>query len=88
MSNFKPQITIVTAESVREASYSYGKKPHYKVIRYETYRELKKHIRQHLEDAIEWPVSVVRSKRGEWGEWFEQWQLINGVPTIVKEGWN
>ena len=67
---------------------SYGKKSRYRVIQYPTYRELKKNMAKHLKECIEWPVSVVRSKRGEWGEWFEHWQMENGIPTIVKEGWN
>jgi len=32
-------------------------------------------------------VNVYRERRGEWGEWFEHWSLINGKPTIIKEGW-
>jgi hypothetical protein len=33
-------------------------------------------------------VSVFRHRRGEWGEWFENWQFnAEREPTIVKEGW-
>jgi hypothetical protein len=42
-----------------------------------------------LEDSIDEYVSVYRSKRGEWGEWFEHWQLdSNGKPVIIKQGWS
>lgn len=87
MSNFKPQITIITEETRRDYANSYGKKSPYKTIQYPTYRELKKNIKRHLEENLESTVSVSRSKRGEWGEYFENWQLVNGKPTIVKEGW-
>jgi hypothetical protein len=42
-------------------------------------------LEEHIGDR---PVFVVRSRRGEWGEWFEHWELINGKPTIVKKGWS
>jgi hypothetical protein len=32
-------------------------------------------------------VSVYRHRRGEWGEWFEKWAMINGRPQIWKQGW-
>jgi len=88
MSNFKPQITIITEESKRDYESSFRKGSPYKHIRYKTYAELKKNLKKHLEESIEFPISVNRSRRGEWGEWFEHWVLVNGKPTIIKEGWN
>lgn len=85
--SFKPQITIITEETRREYTNSYGKKNPYQTVRYKTYRELKKNIKKHLEDNLESTVSVSRSKRGEWGEFFEIWTLHNGKPEIVKSGW-
>lgn len=32
-------------------------------------------------------VSVYRSKRGEWGQWFEHWKLVDMKPVKIKEGW-
>ena len=87
MANFKPQITIITAETRREAMNSYGKKNVYQTVRYNTYRELKKDIKRRLEENEEAIICSSRSRRGEWGEWFENWQLIGGKPTIVKQGW-
>ena len=87
MSNFKPQITIITEETRREYVNGYGKKSPYKTIQYKTYSELKRNLRKHLEENIEETLSVCRSRRGEWGEWFEVWKLIDSKPTKIKEGW-
>jgi hypothetical protein len=87
MSNFKPQIRVITVETQREYRNSFNAKSPYVTIVYNTYRELKKNLKRHLEENLEAEVSVSRSRRGEWGEWFENWQLINGKPQIVKKGW-
>jgi hypothetical protein len=71
MANFKPQVTIITEETIRDARDSYGKKNMYQTICYKTYRELKKNIYKHLLENLEPTISVTRSRRGEWGEWFE-----------------
>lgn len=86
MANFKPQITVITQESNRDYYWRQAKSP-YVVIQYKTYKELRKNIFTHLSENLEAQVSVCRSKRGQWGEWFENWKLVNGKPTIVKEGW-
>ena len=88
MANFKPQITIITNETIREYQNSFGKKNTYKTISYKTYSELKRNIKRHLIENVEDTISISRSKRGEWGEWFEIWTLKNGCPIIIKEGWN
>lgn len=87
MSNFKPSLSVITRETNREAMNSYGKKSPYQRIHYDTYRELKKNIKRHLEENLEANISVSRSKRGEWGEWYETWTLSNGVAGIIKSGW-
>jgi hypothetical protein len=87
MSKFKPQLTVITDETLRDANNSYPRKSPYKTIRYKTYVELKKNIKKHLKENLEAQISVSRSKRGEWGEWFENWRLEDGEPTIIKEGW-
>jgi hypothetical protein len=32
-------------------------------------------------------ISVYRTKRGEWGEYFEHWLLKNDELEIIKHGW-
>lgn len=88
MANFKPQVIFVTRESYDNHRYNratpYVSKP------FNTYAELKKELpkmlKEHLKYADE-PIAVYRSRRGEWGEWFEHWDMVNGKPTIVKQGW-
>ena len=84
MSNFKPQITVITNESVIESRSGYKITSPYKFIRYATYKELKKNLKKHLLENLEANVVVSRSRRGEWGEWFEYWTLVNNKPKIQK----
>jgi hypothetical protein len=88
MGNFKPQVSFVTRESY--INHRYNLATPYVIKTFNTYIELKKELgeilKEHLEYADE-PISVYRSRRGEWGEWFEKWDLVNGKPTIVKQGW-
>lgn len=47
-----------------------------------------KHSRFSYEDiAKRGYVGVYRSRRGEWGEWFEHWKLEDGKLVKIKEGW-
>jgi len=89
MPKFKPQISYVTKESERNYynTLSYMRASKSIVEVFDTYRELKKNLKRILEENIEQHATVSRSRRGEWGEWFEHWQLINGKPTITKQGW-
>lgn len=52
-----------------------------------TYRELKKNLVNLLKEDKENIVTVYRSRRGEWGEWFEKWGLLDGKPVLLKESW-
>jgi hypothetical protein len=91
MSNFKPQVTFMTKESLRDwrNDYSYKPKSKYITVCYKTYRELLKNIKQHCIDNIDDDgVFVVRSKRGEWGEWFERWSWNGTGAYITKQGWS
>ena len=90
MANFKPQITVITSETERDArnSFKHKHKSSYKTIQYDTYRELKRNIQKHLEENLENEIHLCRSKRGEWGEWYEIWKLENGKPIIERQGWN
>jgi hypothetical protein len=90
MAQFKPQVTYMTRESRHDYnSERYRVTSPYKTERFKTYAELKKALRERiLHDHIgDEPVFVCRSRRGEWGEWFEKWELVNGLPTIIKQGW-
>jgi len=51
-----------------------------------TYAEVKRKMKEYLAKA-NGIVSVYRHRRGEWGEWFEHWELQQGQPVIIKEGW-
>ena len=86
MAKFKPQVTYQTKESVNDYYYGYRKSPT-KVLRFDTYIKLRRELKEMLEASTDNTVSVCRSKRGEWGEWFENWELVNGKPKIIKEGW-
>lgn len=87
MATFRPQVTVITLETRRDYSNSYGKGSPYKTIPYPTYAALKKDLKKHLDANLEAQICVSRSRRGEWGEWFENWKLENGKPVIVKQGW-
>ncbi len=57
------------------------------VREFATYRELRSNLKTILKDSIDLEASVTRYKRGQWGEWFENWKYNSGKPIIVKEGW-
>jgi len=92
MSRFKPQVTYMTHESLNDYynSYSWNPKPKYIVKEYSTYAELKKDLPEICKSNIDLDgVHVVRSKRGQWGEWNENWEVDNNNElTIIKEGWS
>ncbi len=57
-----------------------------------TYREAQKSLKKILlrggdEHGKIHSICVTRFKRGEWGEWFERWELCDGKPQIIKQGW-
>ena len=87
MSQFRPQIFL----SCDKRNVPYEDERKWKnghlFKSFATYAELKKNLKTYLTIAHEY-VLVTRSRRGEWGEWFERWELIKGKPTIVKQGWN
>ena len=82
IANFKPSVLVITKETRSEYVNSYGKKNPYQRITYKTYKELKKNLKKHLEENLEETVCVLRSRRGEWGEWFENWKLHNGNQSL------
>jgi hypothetical protein len=53
-----------------------------------TYQELKSKLKKLLEQSPDGIVRVYRSRRGQWGEWFEHWQFnYQRKPVIIKQGW-
>ena len=60
-----------------------------KYVFYKTYRELVKDLSNlFIEHGVK-SLFVVRSRRGEWGEWFERWEMdYRAKPSIVKSGWS
>ena len=90
MSNFKPQVTYMTSESLHDYRMNRYRVSSPNITKsFKNYAELKKALKDYiLHNHIgEDEVFVTRSRRGEWGEWFEKWELINGKPTITKKGW-
>lgn len=92
MANFKPQLTYMTKKSLDNyyTASSYGPLPSkYITKQFKTYVELKKELKECCESNIDSDgVQVIRSRRGNWGEWFENWALDNnGEPYIAREGW-
>ncbi len=87
MSRFAPQVSFITEDSIRQ--YHNGeRKSRTNINVYPTYAELKRSIGAVLRASHDECAFVVRSRRGEFGEWFEHWELVNGKPKIVKEGWS
>jgi len=88
MSRWKPQVSYITSDSSRDY-WNNRAKSQFISKEYKTYAELKKDLPKICKENIDADgVRVVRSRRGQWGEWFERWKLNNGVPTIVKDGWS
>lgn len=75
-SKITPQVHISTREGT--------KYKHYKTY----HNHLKPALRGLFDEFDVRELFVVRSRRGEWGEWCETWQISNGKPVIVKEGWS
>ena len=78
----QPYITYIPKVS----SYHWNNKITGKYV--QTYAKFLKEVKVLLEDSFNNEVHIVRERRGEWGEWFEYWSLINGKPKITKQGWN
>jgi len=84
-----PQLHYITKES--DYAYWHGQGKSDTVVEwFKTYRELKKNLKRILDKSIDADgVCVLRSRRGEWGEWFEYWKLdVNDKPVIDRKGWN
>lgn len=59
----------------------------------EFYKTYHKHLLKDLPNVFNKygvkTVLVIRSRRGEWGEWCERWEMdYRQVPFITKKGWS
>jgi len=52
-----------------------------------TYAEVKKNLVALIKECPDEILTLTRSRRGEWGEWFEKWGMYEGKPVKLKEGW-
>ena len=52
-----------------------------------TYAEVKNSMRYYLDLATA-EVKVFRSRRGKWGEWIEDWSLVDDKLVKRDIGWN
>ena len=60
-----------------------------KHVFYKTYRELVKNLPKLFTEYGVKSLLVVRSRRGQWGEWCERWEMDHRAkPFIVKSGWS
>ncbi len=66
----------------------YNEKPVETWKTYPTYRELKKHLKEHILNSPDGQLHVFRHRRGDWGQWYEIWELRHGKPVIVDQGWD
>lgn len=73
--SFKPTVSYTSTNGTRR-HFSVG-----------TYREVKSRMKEFIDDSCDNEVCVYRHRRGEWGEWFEHWSMINGKPEITRSGW-
>lgn len=58
-----------------------------KVVLVRTYKEVKRRMNAFILNSFDENVSVFRKRRGQVGEWFENWSRIGGKAKIIREGW-
>ena len=52
-----------------------------------TYKEVKHKMNAFMQDSFDENVNVFRRRRGQWGEWFENWSKVGSKAKIHKQGW-
>ena len=80
----KPQIHIVITEYVDYLGRTLQRN---KVVQFKTHRDLKKNLKKWIGISSDDEAYVYRSRRGEWGEWFEVWTISNNKLKLLKQGW-
>jgi hypothetical protein len=64
-----------------------NQKGEYKNVLIPTYKEVKRKMNAFMQDSFDENVNVFRSRRGQWGEWFENWSRVGSKAKIHKQGW-
>ena len=56
---------------------------------FDTYTKLRGAMRTMMSDSLDNTIDVIRTRRGEWGEWFERWSINedNNKLVKIKETW-
>jgi len=56
---------------------------------FDSYRALRKAMKEMMNDSVDNVVEVTRTRRGEWGQWFERWAINEATNKleIIKETW-
>jgi len=88
MARFKPQVSYKTDDS--QMDYWNGDRTSEELTEeFHTYAQLKSRMKAILNKSQTGHAFVVRSRRGQWGEWFEHWYLDdNGKAYISVHGWS
>jgi hypothetical protein len=88
----KPYVTIKISN--KDIAERLGLKPYYDSYGnwlaqgyVNTYEKVKQNLKRYLDNATDATVEITRSRRGEWGEWFERWELVDGKKKIIKQTW-
>jgi hypothetical protein len=58
-----------------------------KIVLIRTYKEVKRRMNAFMLNSFDENVSVFRKRRGQWGEWYENWTKVGNKCQIIKEGW-
>lgn len=66
---------------------TYKVKGQLKYHAFSRYREAKKHVKVYLPLSDDNTVSLIRKRRSEWGQWYEEYTMINKKVVRVKETW-
>jgi hypothetical protein len=64
-----------------------NEKGEYKNVLVPTYKAVKRKMNAFMNDSFDENVSVFRRRRGQWGEWYENWAKVGNKCQIIKEGW-
>lgn len=54
-----------------------------------TYIKLRRAMKAMMSDSIDNVIDVTRTRRGEWGQWFERWAINEQTNKLekIKETW-
>lgn len=53
-----------------------------------TFKELKKNLKTLIKENGGQEITIYRSRRGEWGEWWEKWILTGEKLRKTGAGWS